>query len=129
MTTEGNTSNTINYLTLIIGWVLGLISTIGFDYYRKTIIRREVKKGILSELKELKLRMVGMNYMTTLKYLTVTKEWTDWIKAYYEYITESDEYDYKKNIHDTKYKKAILNNDEFYKSLLLSAAKFELMGK
>src|SRR5437667_8645917 len=103
-----------SYITLIIGWFLGISSTLLVEKIKKHFQRKEVKRGIISEIKDLKMRLIGLCFITKINSDLVTKEWTNWIKSFYTDLILSNEFNY---IMDTKEMKTNISNmseSDFY---------------
>lgn len=86
-------------ILIIIGWALGMLSSLIIplisDKIKKYISKKEVKRGINIELKELQLRLTGICWTTTTKYGDdISEDWANWMKPYYPTLIITDEYDY-----------------------------------
>lgn len=86
--------NISNYLFLILGWGLGLLSNLIFDYYKRTQKKSEIKKGILNEIKVIRKILLANIYSLTLKFSILNR---DILNMLYENIYDfSDEDGFEK---------------------------------
>lgn len=69
----------MNLLFLFLGWLLGLLSPIIVDKIRKKHKLEEIKGGLISELDEVKCRLVGAVYLLAPHYETYNKELIEWV--------------------------------------------------
>ncbi len=74
----------VNLLYLILGWLLGLLSPIIVDGIKKRYQKREIERGILTELKELKLKLVSVVYLVADRSGTIEKELVTWLQTHLE---------------------------------------------
>lgn len=118
MAADGISNNTINYITLIIGWALGILSAMFIDFIKNFNSKKEIRKGVITELRDLKIRMIAYNYEITLDYSEITKEWSNWIRPRLELLNETNEYDYLLDKKIDKSQTITSNEDEFYNQLI-----------
>lgn len=69
-----------NILFLLLGWVLGLFSPVIYDEVKKRQHRKEIKLGILTELKEFRFKLTGVVYLTEERFGTYDRELLNWLK-------------------------------------------------
>ncbi len=72
-------SNNINYIPLLIGWVLGILSSLIVEKLKKRSLKKEIKIGIITELKELQLNLSSICFSTTIESRKISEEWSIWI--------------------------------------------------
>lgn len=108
-----NENNSINYIPLLIGWLLGLASTLFIAIFSRYFRKKDIKKGVIIELKELQLRIAGICLLTTLKNSEVTDEWIKWIRPYFELLSESESFDYLRENPIKDFKISKFNDQEF----------------
>ncbi|MBM4137109.1 MAG: hypothetical protein FJ241_09820 [Nitrospira sp.] len=73
-----------NILFLVLGWLLGLFSPIIYDEVKKRQHRKEIRVGILTELKELRYKLMGVVYLVSIRNGTYDRELLNWIKPIVE---------------------------------------------
>lgn len=114
MTTDGTNSITTVLLPLVIGWLLGILSTLLIDRVRKWLLKKEIKQGIITELREFEGEMTGLCSLTTPRAGMVTLEWSKWFRPFYMKLIESEVYDYIKELGKNKDQIAKWNDEEFF---------------
>ena len=66
-----------------LGWFLGILSTIlgtlGVDFIKKRVDKKEFKKGIFAELQEIRLRLAATVYLLTPNYGLYNRDFLTWI--------------------------------------------------
>lgn len=83
-----------NYIFLILGWLLGLLGTYIIDHLKKRTKKKEVKKGIMNEIKRIRAILVGNAVSLTMKFGNYNKAI---ISLIYENIDDfSDEIGFEK---------------------------------
>ena len=65
---------------LLLGWLLGLLSPQIAERIKRYYQKQDLKCGIFSELKEVKVRLVSTVYLLTKKVGTYDKELIEWVK-------------------------------------------------
>jgi Na+-driven multidrug efflux pump len=72
MIAEENINHTFNYLSIIVGFLLGIISSIFLKRIENFFSKKEIKKGILTELNEFQLRIIAycLDYLEIFRYYT-----------------------------------------------------------
>lgn len=84
-----------NVIYLLLGWIFGLFSPLIVDKFRKSAQKDELKKGILAELKEVKLRLALSYYILMVRYGSFDRsiiEWTCLQLKEYSGVREIDHY-------------------------------------
>ena len=89
-------------ILIIIGWALGILGTLINNKLTKRTSKREIKKGIQTELKELQLRLIGICFSTTTDHGNITMDWSEWMLPYFKNFMNTDEYDYMRDKPFTK---------------------------
>ena len=84
----------MNYLPLIIGWFLGIISSLIVDKIRQHSEKKKIKKGIITELKDNQLLLSSICYSTTADYGEFNTDFLTWWKPYYTRLIGSGDFDY-----------------------------------
>lgn len=123
--TEENSKDTIDLFLIIIGWLLGIFSAIVVEQIRRYISKRDIKKGIFSELREIQLRLAALCFTTVINYEDITEDWAKWIRPYYKTLTDSEEYDYIRNKPRPKTNINDISDKEFYEYLLYMKSQKE----
>ncbi len=65
-------------ILILIGWLTGVLSTVGYEQYKRYLDGKNLKSAILSELKELLPRLVGIYYILINKTGDYNKENVQW---------------------------------------------------
>lgn len=118
MIAEDNPEHTIEYFSIILGWLLGILSAVIIEKIKKYFSKREIKVGIISELKELQLRLAATCFYSTLSYGSFSEEWAKWFKPYYKIFTESEEFDYLRRELKTEIKIDNYSDKQFHNYLV-----------
>lgn len=71
-------------LYVFLGWLLGLLTAPIADRINKHCQRREIERGILTELKELEVKLVGVVYLVAYRSGTITRELVTWLQTHIE---------------------------------------------
>lgn len=66
-------------ILILIGWFAGIISTVGYEQYKRYLDRKNLKTAILSELKVLLPRLVLTYYTLIIKSRKYDKEKLQWV--------------------------------------------------
>jgi len=66
-------------ILILIGWFTGIISTVGYEQYKRYLDRKNLKTAILSELKVLLPRLVLTYYTLIIKTRKYDKEKLQWV--------------------------------------------------
>ena len=66
-------------ILILIGWLMGALSTIGYELYKRYLDGKNLKTAILSELKELLPRLVCTYYILIVKAGEANKENLQWV--------------------------------------------------
>lgn len=75
---------------VILGWLLGLLSPLIVEGVRNTRRRKEIKKGIMTELIDVRFRMASVVYLTAVRFGSYDRELINWlIPIYKEYQGEN----------------------------------------
>ena len=78
--------NGFNYLItlipLVLGWLLGVLSSLTTEKIKKYSTKNEVKKGIKTELSELQIHLSSVCLVTTCQYGEFTRGFFNWVKPY-----------------------------------------------
>jgi hypothetical protein len=98
MKIEQDTINHSQLILLLIGWFLGIASTLIFEVGKKFIEKREIKKAIKTELDELRLRLAAINLELTFRIGDIDLNYAKWIKPYYKLLYEGDTYAYLRKV-------------------------------
>ncbi len=69
-----------NIFFLLLGWFLGLVSTIFIEKINKNLRKKEIKTGVLNELKETKYRLAVLTYIINSKFEKIDKELLNWFR-------------------------------------------------
>lgn len=72
----------MNILYLFLGWMLGLLSPQIAERIKRYYQKDDLRCGIISELKETKVRLVSTVYLLTKKVGTYDKELIEWVKKH-----------------------------------------------
>ncbi|HMQ79294.1 MAG TPA: hypothetical protein PKE39_15285 [Ignavibacteria bacterium] len=99
---------------LVLGWFLGLLSAVIIDWLRNFKEKREVKRGILAEVKDLQYRLVGLCFLTTLNSNIITQEWAKWIRPLHTKLMSSGEFEYVANTSEMVEKLSKLSDEEYF---------------
>lgn len=110
--------NMIEYFPIILGWLFGIFSAVIIEQIKKLFTKRDIKRGIITELKELQLRLAAICYSSIIDYGNISEDWAKWFKPYYKIFKESDEFDYLKDRHKSDIKIDNYTDKEFYDYLL-----------
>lgn len=70
----------MNILYLLLGWLLGLLSPHISERIKRHYQKNDLRCGIVSELKEIKVRLVSTVYLLTKKIGVYDKQFIDWVK-------------------------------------------------
>lgn len=121
---EENTKG-IEYLTLTIGWVLGLFSTLIVEFFKNLFLRNKIKNLILNELKELQLDLLILCLSTTAETEPITQEWANWFRKYFHLIISlvKDTYKLPDNLKSVDFSK--LDESQFLNAVLLISRGFQ----
>ncbi len=71
-------------LYLLLGWLLGLLSPQISERIKRCYQKKDVRFGILSEFKEIKVRLAMTVYLLTKKIGTFNKQLVEWLKKQLE---------------------------------------------
>lgn len=82
MSSENSNTELLNYLPLVVGWALGILSALAVDGIKKWFLRRETKRGILTELRDLQNQATLLCILTTTRSRNVTPAWSKWVRPY-----------------------------------------------
>ncbi len=115
-----NTGSDFEIILIIIGWLLGMFSSLFIEKYKNYSKRKEVKKGIKSELNELRLRLAATNLELTFRIGDITLEYARWIKPYYKLLFESETFAYLRTVPKIDNPITHLPDDEFQRCLIIS---------
>jgi len=63
---------------LLVGWLMGLLSTLIVDAIRRHRQRKEIKQALITELQELQYRLASSVYLTTTKLGKCDREFLEW---------------------------------------------------
>lgn len=74
----------MNVLYLLLGWLLGLLSPQVAERIKRHYQKSDLRCGIISELKEIKVRVVSAVYLLAKKIGTYDKELIEWVKKHLE---------------------------------------------
>ncbi|MFQ5787517.1 MAG: hypothetical protein ACE5H1_06000 [Thermodesulfobacteriota bacterium] len=88
--TESSKMGWDNLLSIVVGWVLGILSSIITDRRQKRSQKKEVKRGILAELKETQIVVVSNCYSLTYRFGTFDRDFLTWILPYYNKFKKID---------------------------------------
>jgi hypothetical protein len=66
-------------ILILIGWFTGVLSTVGYEQYKRYLDRKNLKTAILSELKVLLPRLVLTYYTLIIKSRKYDKEKLQWV--------------------------------------------------
>lgn len=91
----------IENIQLILGWFLGITSTLIVEKIKKLSKKKEVQRGIISEIKNIQMLVVGFCVTTTLESKLLTEEWSNFIKPYFEKLFLSGEFEYHMDSKET----------------------------
>jgi len=105
---------------ILLGWALGLSSSIILEKYKKRLIKNEIKIGIKNELHEFRLRLAATNLHLTTDRKDITLDYAKWIKPYYKILFETDIYDYMRKGPQIAKPITHLSDQEFLKCLIIS---------
>ncbi len=107
-------------MNILLGWVLGVLSSLFVDRIRKWLHKSETKKGILTELKDLQEYLTGLSVISTQRSKQVTEEWARWVRPYYRRYTLSKDLDYLQL--NTKVASDVdkLNDQQFYEMMAIA---------
>jgi len=84
----------MNYLPLIIGWLLGILSAIVVEKIKQRSEKKEIKKGTITELRDSQIHLASVCYVTTFDYGEFNVDFLKWWKPYYTSLINSGDYDY-----------------------------------
>jgi hypothetical protein len=118
--------NTVSYFEIILilfGWILGIISSLIIEKYKNYASRKEIMKGIKSELNELKLRLAATNLELTFRIGDISLEYAKWIKPYYKLLFEGETYSYLRTVPKITNPITNLSNEEFQNCLIISSQR------
>ena len=79
-----------NLLSLVAGWILGLLSSIITDKRKRRSQKKEVKRGILTELQETQIILIFTCDMLTQRFGGYDRNFLTWILPYFRKFGESD---------------------------------------
>lgn len=79
-----------NLLSLIAGWVLGILSSIITDTRKKRSQKKEIKRGILAELRETQIILVSNCYLLNHRFGIFDRDFLTWILPYYQKFRRID---------------------------------------
>ncbi|MBI3778746.1 MAG: hypothetical protein HY274_07535 [Gammaproteobacteria bacterium] len=95
---------------VILGWLLGLLSPLVVQGIRNEYRRREIEKGILAELVDVRFRMASVVYITTIRFGNYDRDLVKWlIPLFEEYQGENP----KENLLDLLRKQLELDDKKF----------------
>lgn len=69
-----------NILFLLLGWMLGLFSPLIYDEIKKRQHKKEIRLGILTELKELRYKLMGFVYLMAKRNGEYDRALLEWLK-------------------------------------------------
>lgn len=104
----------ISYIPLIIGWLLGILSSLLVNLINKKIQKKEIKRGIISEIKDLQLRLIGTHFLTTLETKAYNEDWAIWFKPFFNRLVNSNEMNYVIDLKKDKDVLIKMTNAEFF---------------
>lgn len=113
-------------ILIIIGWALGILGTLINNKLTKRTSKREIKKGIQTELKELQLRLIGICFSTTTDHGNITMDWSEWMLPYFKNFMNTDEYDYMRDKPFTKMDISKSSFKRFYEILVAQQEESKL---
>lgn len=96
-----------------------MFSALIIERIKKHLLKRDIKHGIKTELRELLLRLAADSFSSILEYSEISEKWSKWFKPYYKTLKESDEYDYLRDKPRPNLKIDNYSDKEFYDSLVL----------
>lgn len=73
----------IGISTLIIGWILGILSNIINEKLKRRSSKSDIKTGLKSELSELQIHLASVSLMSYCINGEFNKEYFDWVKPHY----------------------------------------------
>ncbi len=68
-----------HFLSVLLGWIMGLFSPLIVDELRKGRNRIEIESAIRRELEELRLKLLGLIYLTRMRLGTFDKDLLNWM--------------------------------------------------
>jgi len=67
-------------LYLVLGWLFGLFSPLIYDRIKKKYQQEEIKRGLLTELKETEFKVVGAVYLLSRRLGLYNRELLEWLR-------------------------------------------------
>ncbi len=77
----------MDYLLLITGWVLGILSAAVIEKFKKQSEKKEIKKGIITELRDSQMHLASICYVTTFDHGEFSVDFLKWWKPNYPYLS------------------------------------------
>ena len=108
----------VKYTPIIVGWILGILSGLILDKRKKRLQKKEIKKGVLSELKGLQTYLAGICIHTTIHSGKVDLEWSKWIKQYFDKLYDIDNIEHIIEKGEDYSQVIAYNETQFYNFLL-----------
>jgi len=68
----------MSYVSLFVGWLLGILNTLLIDRLTKHCKKQEVKKALLTELDDVRVRLAGTIYKISSRLGTLNKHLMSW---------------------------------------------------
>jgi hypothetical protein len=68
----------MNYVSLFVGWLLGILNTLLIDRITKHCKKQEVKTALLTELDDVRVRLAGTIYKISSRLGTLNKDLMSW---------------------------------------------------
>lgn len=69
----------MDFLPILFGWSLGILSTLGIDLIKKYGRKKEFEKGVLAELREIRSRLASIVFLLSPKYGPFDREVLKWV--------------------------------------------------
>lgn len=70
----------MNFLSILFGWFLGVLSTLGYDRIKKYYEKEEFKNGVFTELKEIRSILAGIVFILSQRYGAFNRDLLNWIR-------------------------------------------------